>query len=90
MTFAATHTTGLRSILYLVNFPIAFFCRKIRIIVGTFKPPSTLFTEGRSNFKIALGKPAGKRPLRRTRRGWEDNIRMGLKEIGISTRNWFD
>jgi hypothetical protein len=20
----------------------------------------------------------------------EDNIRMGLKEIGISTRNWFD
>ena len=26
--------------------------------------------------------------LGRPRRGWEDNIRMDLKEIGINTRNW--
>ena len=32
----------------------------------------------------------GKRPLGRPRRRWEDNIRMDLKEIGISTRNWVD
>jgi hypothetical protein len=45
--------------------------------------------EGRIAFKI-LGKLTGKRPLGRPRRRWEDNIRMGLKEIGINTRNWVD
>ena len=34
---------------------------------------------GRSAFKILTGTPAGKRPLVRPRRGWEDNIRMDLK-----------
>ena len=37
--------------------------------------------------KILTGKPAGKRPLGRPRRRWEDNIRMDLKEIGINIRN---
>ena len=30
--------------------------------------------EDRSTFKILTGTPAGKRPLGRPRRGWEDNI----------------
>ena len=38
--------------------------------------------EGRSAFKILKGTSAGKRPLGRPRRRWEDNIRMDLKEIG--------
>ena len=33
-------------------------------------------------------KPTGKRPLRRPRRSWEDNIRMDLEEIGINAGNW--
>ena len=33
--------------------------------------------EGRSAFKILSGKPLG-----RLSRGWEDNIRMDIKEIG--------
>ena len=37
--------------------------------------------EGRSAFKILTGKPTRKRPLRRPRRRWEDNIRMDLEEI---------
>ena len=36
--------------------------------------------DGRSVFKILIGKPIGKRPLRRPRRRWEDNIRMDLEE----------
>ena len=44
--------------------------------------------EGRSAFKILTGKPTGKRPLRRPRHRWENNIRMDFKEIGINTRNW--
>ena len=39
--------------------------------------------EGMSAFKILRCKPTGKRPLRRPRRRWEDNIRMNLEEIGI-------
>jgi len=29
-----------------------------------------------------LGKPDGKRPLRRPRRKWEDNIEMNLQVVG--------
>jgi hypothetical protein len=43
--------------------------------------------EGKSAFKISTGKSTGKRPLRRPRRRWEDNIRMDLKRMGIDTRN---
>ena len=46
--------------------------------------------EGRSAFKILTGKPRRKRPLRRSRRRWEDNIKIDLKEISINTRNWVD
>ena len=37
--------------------------------------------EGRRTFKILTGTTAGKRPLGRPRRRWEDNIRMNLKGI---------
>ena len=32
----------------------------------------------------------GKRPLGRPRGGWEDKIRMDLKNIGINTKIWVD
>ena len=35
-------------------------------------------------------KPSGKRPIWRARDRWEDNIRMGLKEICVNTGNWVD
>ena len=44
--------------------------------------------EVRNVFKILTDKPKGKRHLERPRRGWKDNIRMDLKEIGINMRNW--
>jgi hypothetical protein len=34
------------------------------------------------------GKAGGKRPLRRTRRRWIDNIKMDLLEIGLGVVNW--
>ena len=46
--------------------------------------------EGRSAFKILTGKPTGKRPLGRSSRRWEDNIRMELQEIRINASNWVD
>ena len=43
-------------------------------------------------FQNLTGKPTGKRPLGGRKCRWEDNIilRMDVKEIGISTRNWVD
>jgi hypothetical protein len=35
-----------------------------------------------------VGRPEGKRPVRRPRRRWEDNIKMDLREIGIDEANW--
>jgi hypothetical protein len=37
--------------------------------------------EKRKAYRILVGKPEGKRPLRRPRRKWEDNIKMDLREI---------
>ena len=37
--------------------------------------------EGRSDFKILTGTPAGKRHLGRPRSRWEGSIRINLKEI---------
>ena len=46
--------------------------------------------EGRSAFKILTGSPTVKRLLGWPRRIWRNNIRMDLKETGISKRNWID
>jgi hypothetical protein len=40
---------------------------------------STNWGEG---YRILVGKPEGKRPLRRLRHRWVDNIKMDLREIG--------
>jgi hypothetical protein len=39
-------------------------------------------------YKVLLGKPEGRRPLRRPRRRWEDWVRMGLREIGFGGVDW--
>jgi hypothetical protein len=43
--------------------------------------------EGRVVYRVLVGKPEGKRPLRRPRRRWEDNIKLDLREIGIDEAN---
>ena len=46
--------------------------------------------DGRSAFEILTGTPTGKIPLGSPRRRQKDKIRMDLKEIGISVRNWVE
>ena len=46
--------------------------------------------DGKGAFKILTVKPPGKIPLGRSRRRWEENIRMDLKEIGTNTINYVD
>ena len=43
--------------------------------------------EGRGVHKVLVGKPEGKRPLRRLRRRWEDNIKMDKWE-GVVGTGW--
>ena len=58
----------------------------VRLVGNIYKMASSCsqMEESRSSFKIVTGK----RLLGRSRRRWEDNIGMDLKEIGINRRNW--
>ena len=40
--------------------------------------------------RVLVGKPEGKRPLRRPRRRWEDNIKMDLQEVGGGRGDWME
>jgi hypothetical protein len=44
--------------------------------------------EERNLYKVLVGKPEGKRPLRRPRHRWEYGIRMDLGEIGLRGVDW--
>jgi hypothetical protein len=46
--------------------------------------------ETRNAYRILVGKPEGKIPLRRPRRRWVDNIKMDLREIGWDGVDWIE
>jgi hypothetical protein len=43
---------------------------------------------GESAHGVLVGRPEGKRPLGRSRRRWEDNIKMDLQEVGGGCGDW--
>ena len=44
----------------------------------------------RAEYRVLIGEPDGKRPLRKHRRRWEDNINICLKHLGWGDLNWID
>jgi len=44
--------------------------------------------ERRGVYRILVGKPEGRRPLGRPRHRWENNIKMGLQEVGCGVIDW--
>jgi len=38
--------------------------------------------ERRGAYFVLVGRPDGKRPIGRSRRKWEDNIKIDLEEVG--------
>jgi hypothetical protein len=46
--------------------------------------------ETRNAYRILVGKPEGKRPLRRLTRRWVDNIKMDVRDIGWDGRDWIE
>jgi hypothetical protein len=41
-------------------------------------------------YRILVRKPEGKRPLRKPKRKWVDNIKMYLREIDCGGMDWID
>jgi hypothetical protein len=41
-------------------------------------------------YRILVGKPEGKRPLRRPRRRWVDHIKIDVREIGWNGMDWIE
>jgi hypothetical protein len=46
--------------------------------------------EKRNAYRVLVGKPEGKGPLRRPRRRWVYNIKIDLREIGCDGMDWID
>jgi hypothetical protein len=46
--------------------------------------------ERRGMYSVLVGKPEGKRPLGRSRRRWDDNIKMDLQEVECGGMDWID
>jgi hypothetical protein len=44
--------------------------------------------EMNNSHKILVGKPEGAKPLERSRHGWEDDVRMNLRKIGLEGTDW--
>jgi hypothetical protein len=44
--------------------------------------------QGRTVYRVLMGKPEGKRPLERPRHRWEDGIKVDLGEIGWGGVEW--
>jgi hypothetical protein len=44
--------------------------------------------EKRNVYRLLVGKPEGKRPIGRPRRGWIDTISMDLLKIGVGVLVW--
>ena len=41
-------------------------------------------------YRLLVGKPEGKRPLRRPRSRWKNNIKMDLQEVRCGGTDWID
>ena len=46
--------------------------------------------EERGVYKVLVGKLEGRRPLGRPRRRWENNIRLGFREVGCGCVDWME
>jgi len=46
------------------------------------------YGRGEGMYRVLVGKPEGRRPLRRPRRRSVDNVRMDLQEVGCVYMDW--
>jgi len=46
--------------------------------------------ERRGLYRVLVGKSERRRPLGRSRRRWDDNIKMELQEVGCGDMDWIE
>ena len=46
--------------------------------------------EGWGVYRVLVGKPEGRRPLGRSRRRWEDDMKMTLQAVGCGVMDWIE
>jgi hypothetical protein len=46
--------------------------------------------ERRGIYRVLVGKPVGKRPLRRPRHKWEVNVKMDRQKVGCVGMDWIE
>ena len=46
--------------------------------------------ERRGVYRVLVGKPEGKSPLRKPRSRWEDNIKIDLQKVGCGGMDWIE
>jgi len=46
--------------------------------------------ERRNVYRVLVGNPEAKRPLGKSRRRWEDNIKMDLQDVGCDGMDWIE
>jgi hypothetical protein len=49
-----------------------------------------MYGERRGVYRVLVRKPEGKRQFRRPSRRWENNIKMGLLEVGCGGMDWIE
>jgi len=49
-----------------------------------------LMGEGRGVYRVLVGKPERKRPFGRTRRRWDDSVKIDLQEMGRGGMDWIE
>ena len=52
--------------------------------------PVTRMGERRGLYRVLVGKSERRRPLGRSRRRWDDNIKMELQEVGCGDMDWIE
>jgi len=71
------HSEGLSDLYCSHNIVRVIKSRKMRWVGHVAR-----ILERRGVYRVLVGKPEGQRPLERPRRGWGDNIKMDLQEVG--------
>jgi hypothetical protein len=66
------------------------YCSDNKIEKNEMGGVCSAYRKRRGAYWIFVGKPEGKRPLRRTRRKWEDNVKMDLQEVGFEGIDWIE
>jgi len=46
--------------------------------------------EKSGTYRVLVGTPVGNRPLGRSRRRWEGNIKVNLQEVGCEGMDWIE